>query len=120
MNFKSSKKFKESSFDCEKDFLRMMILLLNDLKKIHTANIMHRDIKCENIMFYEKNQKLFFCFIDFGSSFDLSFNKMEERIQTNSDNYSPSELNTFKESFGSNKISFFLKKRFKRKKKKTR
>ena len=82
----------------------MMILLLNDLKKIHSANILHRDIKCENIMFYEKNKKLFFCFIDFGSSFDLENKEGKERIQTATPNYSPPEQNKPEESFQSKKI----------------
>jgi serine/threonine protein kinase len=87
------------------DFLRMMILLLNDLKKIHTANILHRDIKCDNIMFYEKKKELFFIFIYFGSSFDLSNNE-SEKIKTYSLNYSPAEQNTPKESFASKYIYF--------------
>ena len=102
-NFKLSTIFKEASFNCEKDFLRMMILLLNDLKKIHSSNILHRDIKCENIMFYEKNKKLFFCFIDFGSSFDLSTKEKKERIKTLSIFYSAPEQNKPEESFESKK-----------------
>ena len=93
----------ESSFNCEKDFLRMTILLLNDLNKIHSANILHRDIKCENIMFYEKNQKLFFCFIDFGSSFDLLSRDNKKRIQTFTSGYNAIEQNTPMESFQSKK-----------------
>ena len=91
----------ESSFNCEKDFLRMTILLLNDLNKIHSANILHRDIKCENIMFYEKNKKLFFCFIDFGSSFDLSNMEEKEKIPTFTPSYTAPEQNTPEESFES-------------------
>ena len=87
-------------FNCEKHFLRMMILLLNDLKKMHSANILHRDIKCENIMFYQKNQKLFFCFIDFGSSFDLE-NKDSVRIRTSTPGYTAPEQNEPEESFAS-------------------
>ena len=100
MDFKNSYCFKESSFDCEKDFLRMMLLLLNDLKKIHYSKILHRDIKCENIMFYEKEKKLFFCFIDFGSSVDIE-NLVQERIRTYSLHYSAPEQNTEEESFES-------------------
>ena len=101
IDFRKGYELKESSFDCEKDFLRMMILLLNDLKKMHTAKILHRDIKCENILFYEKNQKLFFCFIDFGSSFDLENKEGKERIKTFSPHYSAPEQNTAEESFTS-------------------
>ena len=101
-DFNKNYVLKESSFNSEKDFLRMMMLLLNDLKKIHTANILHRDIKCDNIMFYEKNKKLFFCFIDFGSSFDLSNQGGKERIKTYTPIYSAPEQNTPQESFESN------------------
>ena len=79
----------------------MMLLLLNELKKMHSSNILHRDIKCENIMFYEKNEKLFFCFIDFGSSFDLSNKKIKERIPTYTPYYTAPEQNTEEESFES-------------------
>ena len=100
-NFDKDYIFRESSFNCEKDFLRMMILLLNDLKKIHSSNILHRDIKCDNIMFYEKNKILFFCFIDFGSSFDLTSSGIDERLKTFSPRYTAPEQNTPEEAFSS-------------------
>ena len=95
---------KNSSFDCELHFLRMMLLLLNDLNKIHASNILHRDIKCENIMFYEKNGNLFFCFIDFGSSINLSEkHQIIDLVQTYTPFYSAPEQNTPEESFASKK-----------------
>ena len=112
MNFTKNVLFDGSLFSDEKDFLRMMILLLNELKKIHSSNILHRDIKCENIMFYEKNEKLFFCFIDFGSSFDLSNkNQRKERIKTFTTNYSAPEQNKPEESFASKTKKILIKKK---------
>ena len=63
-------------------------------------------------MFYEKNKKLFFCFIDFGSSFDLLTKDKKKRIQTYTPFYNPPEQNTPEESFESKnnlmKNSFFF------------
>ena len=100
-HFKSEFHLKETKFENEKDFIRMMLLLLNELKKIHSKNILHRDIKCDNIMFYEKSCQIYFVFIDFGSSFDFS-NKEQQRIKIKSQFYSPPEQNDFqKECFAS-------------------
>ena len=101
IDFKPEKIPNNVTFNCESDLIRMMLLLLNELKKIHKENILHRDIKCENIMFYEKNQKLFFCFIDFGSSFDLLSKDNKKRIQTFTPGYNAIEQNTPMESFQS-------------------
>ena len=90
-------KLKFSSFETEEDFIRMMLLLLNELKKLHKENIVHRDIKLENIMFYEVEEKIFFCFIDFGSAHYIKGER--EKILTRSDKYSAPELNTDLENF---------------------
>ena len=52
-------------------------------------------------MFYEKNNKLFFCFIDFGSSFDLENKEGKNKTKTFSPHYSSPEQNTLQESFSS-------------------
>jgi serine/threonine protein kinase len=49
----------------------MMLLLLNELDRFHKENILHRDIKADNIMVYERESKYYYCFIDFGSSYHL-------------------------------------------------
>ena len=103
IDFKPEKISNNVAFNCESDLIRMMLLLLNELKKIHKENILHRDIKCENIMFYEKNQKLFFCFIDFGSSFDLLSKDNKKRVQAFTPGYNAIEHNTPIESFQSKK-----------------
>ena len=73
------------------EILRLMLILLNELKKLHDANFLHRDIKLHNIMFYQRDGLFYYVFIDFGSSFDLSGNK--EKINTYSPEYSPPEQN---------------------------
>ena len=47
-----------SSFKNEKDFIRMILILLNELKFLHEGKIIHRDIKTANIMFIEKENNL--------------------------------------------------------------
>ena len=43
-------KLKKNKFGEEKDFVRMFLLLIEEMKKFHDRNIIHRDIKSENIM----------------------------------------------------------------------
>ena len=98
-----------SSFCEEKDLLRMMIFVLKEVEKLHNANILHRDLKCDNILFTEQNNKLFFLLIDFGSSFDVESQLEKKKIETITPGYSPPEQNTEKESFGSKNFEeFFL------------
>ena len=92
---------KESSFDCETDFLRMMILVSNEVKMIHSANTLHRDIKCENIMFYKKNKKLFYYFRNFKSFCEYKKQRKENYPKIFSFGYSSPEKNTLQESFAS-------------------
>ena len=46
----------------------MCLILLNELFQLHSIKILQRDIKSENIMWIEKDEKLFFYLIDFGGS----------------------------------------------------
>lgn len=79
----------------EQDFIRMMMLLLNELGILHSKNFLHRDIKIDNIMYYERDSKIYFCFIDFGASHHLDIGK---KLATESSHYSAPELNTNAES----------------------
>lgn len=81
-----------------KNVIRIFLILSNELQKMHQSNFIHRDIKLENTMFFEKEDKLYFIFIDFGSSFKLS-DKEEEKVYCISPPYSPPEQNTAEESF---------------------
>ena len=87
----------------ERDFVRMMLILLVELKKLHSKNILHRDIKPDNIMFYQKENVFYFNFIDFGSSHKIGGGK--KKIPTSSEFFSPHEQNSEMESFAS-RISF--------------
>ena len=85
------KKF-SAKFENEKDFVRMMFLLFHQIKIIHQEQIIHRDIKLDNIMYLERDSQLYFSIIDFGSSHKLSSKK--SKIPTFSPGYSPPEQNT--------------------------
>ena len=53
-----------TSFHSEKDFLRLVIILLNNLLFLHSKNILHRDISPKNIMFTEESNYFnFYLFI---------------------------------------------------------
>ena len=85
-----------------KEFLRMMMIVLNELKKMHLCNFTHRDIKLDNLMFTKtnKDEKPNYMIIDFGSSFNQNDDK-SLRIPTSSPGYSPPEQNTQNESYRS-------------------
>jgi serine/threonine protein kinase len=80
----------------------MLLILLNELKKLHDANYIHRDIKLDNLMFYTKNGLNNYIFIDFGSSHDMKSNN--PKISTYNPEFSPpeqNEVNGEKEGFHS-------------------
>ena len=64
-----SKTILDKYFKNEENFVRFMLILLNELNILHHHKIIHRDIKPTNIMLFEENEKLFSIFIDFGVSF---------------------------------------------------
>ena len=71
LNWLSQNELKNCSFKNEIDFLRMMFVLLNELNFLHQKNILHRDIKTENIMWIERNEKIDFILIEkFASNFN--------------------------------------------------
>ena len=95
----SSKKF----LFTELCFIRMALILLSQLEKLHQNNLLHRDIKTENIMYFENEKSIFFTLIDFGSTFKISSKK--DKTETFSKPYSPPEQNTPQEHFGSDLYS---------------
>ena len=81
----------------------MMLLLLNELKSLHNANIIHRDIKPDNIMVYKRHQQLHFVFVDFGVSY-YKGEKEEmrvDRVRVEVDRYKPPEMNSESEDLES-------------------
>lgn len=96
----------ELGFTEEKHFLRMCLIILNELDKMHSKKIIHGDIKPENIMYYQKNGSLYFILIDFGSSFPLG--KNSKKSCSISLRYSAPEQNTICESFKSKFFTFFI------------
>ena len=89
-------------FKSEEDFLKLFLILLKELKKIHSKNIIHRDIKPENIMYIDKDTN-YFCYIDFGGAHVVGGEKNLAPID--SPVYSPPEKNTTNESFHSDIFS---------------
>ena len=47
-------------------FLRMFLILVLELNKLHNIRIVHHDIKPDNVMFVSRGGVLSFLFIDFG------------------------------------------------------
>jgi serine/threonine protein kinase len=99
-------KMNEINFKKEEDFMRMMLILLSELKKMHSQNILHRDLKPENCMFFQKNDQLYFILIDFGASHLIGSEK--KKVESVSTGFSPPEQNTSMECFGSNKKKFYF------------
>ena len=93
------KKLSSTNFETEADFMRMMLLLLNELKYLHSMGIIHRDIKPENCMVYERNRRSNFILIDFGCYHNL-FGK-EEKVLLERDDFKPPEINSEVEEFKS-------------------
>ena len=94
----ASLKRDNSSLRSEAHFLRMMLLLCNELSYLHEVGVLHRDIKPENVMWYQKQGKMFFVFIDFGVSVVKDKGEMVE-LAIN-DRYKPvGETNTDREDF---------------------
>ena len=92
------KMLKETSFREEKNLVRMMLILLSELRQLHSHGILHRDIKLENILWMEKNALLCFIFIDFGISHKFGSG---EKIMVSRDDFKPAEINTEREGFHS-------------------
>lgn len=95
--------------DKEIEILRMMFILMNELKKLHDCGMLHRDIKTENLMCYKKGNQINYLLIDFGSSSSV---ENKNRIKTFSIEFSSPEQNTENESYKSDVFSLgtsFLK-----------
>eukprot|EP01091_Cochliopodium_minus_P006625 TRINITY_DN16641_c0_g1_i1.p1 TRINITY_DN16641_c0_g1~~TRINITY_DN16641_c0_g1_i1.p1 ORF type:complete len:410 (+),score=113.48 TRINITY_DN16641_c0_g1_i1:171-1400(+) len=99
------------SFNSQKDFLRMCLILLQQSDYLHSNQFLHRDIKTENIMVVEneKEKQLYFVLIDFGSSYYLAnYDSNMIKYKTNSQKYSAPEINTEKESYSSDIYSLSI------------
>ena len=88
----------------ETHFLRITLILLTELKKIHDIGYIHRDIKPQNILYYLENKILYYSLIDFGSSCKVT--QQEKKINTVSKKFtSPEQEKTEEECFSSDIFS---------------
>ena len=85
-------------------FLKLMVSVLKELEILHSFGIIHRDVHPENIMYVERNQKIFFFLIDFGISY--KFGSLQSKTEARKPRYSPPEQNSRKESFKGDIFSF--------------
>lgn len=83
-----------------KEILRMFWMLLRELQKMHESEFLHRDLKPDNLMYYQREGETYYMLIDFGSSFNIN-DDIETRIATRSPPYSAPEQNTNEECFAS-------------------
>ena len=102
--FSSHIKNKKIKFE-EEDFVRMMLIFLYELQKLHEGGVLHRDIKLENLMFYFRNQNFYFLFVDFGISFLLNRNFDSQKCFVVKDRFKSPETNTSQEDFKSDLFS---------------
>ena len=79
MNGFNQNSLKHHYFDQEINFVEMFIQFLIQLKLLHDKKIVHGDIKPENMMFYEDDEKVLFFFVDFGSSFRIGFQENSKK-----------------------------------------
>ena len=93
LNYFSQKKLKKAFFSNEIDFIRMMLILLYQLQHLHSKNVVHRDIRPDNIIYSEINNQVYFVLIDFGSSFVMNCDPPCFIVQIYSKHFSPPELN---------------------------
>ena len=80
----------------EKDAKKIMKILISAIEYIHSHNIVHRDLKLENILLSVKNDYLSMRIIDFGISGLLSTVGGGEKVQAGTLMYSPPEVITKK------------------------
>ena len=80
----------------EKDAKKIMKILISAIEYIHSHNIVHRDLKLENILLSNKNDPLSLKIIDFGISGILTTVGGGEKIQAGTLMYSPPEVITKK------------------------
>ena len=82
-------------FNNQLEFIRMMLMLLQQLFFLHSNWFLHRDIKPENLMWYLKDERIFYIFLDFGTS--KYFLNVLPFTSTEDVHFSPPEQNTDKE-----------------------
>jgi serine/threonine protein kinase len=97
-----NKNLREKQFSTEMQFLRMVLILFNELKFFHNSNLIHRDIKTENIMWWMEEQDIVFMLTDFG--FTINLNEVTSFFPY-SKPYSPPELKEGNNFFSSDIFS---------------
>ena len=76
---------------------------MNELKKLHTAGFIHREIHHSNILFYERDFNLYFIFAEFNYLHYTGGLNKKKQVPFNE--FSAPEINTPRESFQSDIFS---------------
>ena len=102
----SAKNLKEATFSSELDFLRMTLIFLDELNKIHSKQYILCFVCTENMNWMEKESKLYFFFQDFSYIQKVDSPLSKEIL---SEKYSSPEEKLDKTYFESKQFFFFYK-----------